>query len=463
MNSTYIDSRISIAVAMTGGRMFRQMVALGVLCVLFMSCNKATKPTEAVPMPVFFPAAGTYLSIQEVEISSTMANSIIRYTLDGSEPTKTSEQYTLPITITGLTTIKAKAWKSGMLPSETAIATYQLEVSNLYYYPPSGTYSSALSSALYSATNYTEIRYTTNGTEPTETSQFYSAPIGVDVNTTIKAKGFRSGWTPTETCTISYTLKPLPPFLAVPGGTFSQVFNLWLTHPNNFPTLRYTIDGTDPDETSTLYQGSILVDSCMTVTARAFRNGWTPSDPVSETYYLKPMQPVFSQQPGNYYNQLMMEINSETPACVIHYTTDGTQPDQQSPVYTQPLSISQNTMLKAIATNPGWLVSNMTTGSYNFITATPTIQPLPGSYNQVVNATLSCPTQNAQIRYTLDGTEPNQTSQLYTSPLVFNNSVEIKARAYRNGWTPSQILTAVYNINIPPTVEAPVFSPPGGE
>jgi formylglycine-generating enzyme required for sulfatase activity len=443
--------------------MFKWMLLIIPVFLLLLSCNNATKPTEAVPLPIFSPTGGTFLSVQDIEISTSVVDATIRFTLDGSEPNKNSERYTTPITISGMTTIKAKAWKSGKLPSETAVANYQLDISALYYHPPSGVYSTTFNSALYSATNFTEIRFTLDGTEPTETSAIYSSPIGVNVNTTIRAKGFRSGWTPTETCTISYTLKPLPPFLAVPGGTFSQAFNLWLTHPNNFSNLRYTIDGTEPNESSILYDGSILVDSCMTVTARAFKNGWTPSESVSESYYLKPMPPIFSQQSGNYYNEIVTEIISGTSGCVIHYTTDGSNPDSQSPVYSQPLSISQNTVLKAIACKQGWLSSDTTTASYNFTTATPTIQPVPGSYNHIVNAVLSCPTQNAQIRYTLDGTEPNQSSQLYTSPLVLNNTVTVRAKAFKNGWASSLILTAVYNINIPPTIDAPVFTPPGGE
>ncbi|MFA5672680.1 MAG: SUMF1/EgtB/PvdO family nonheme iron enzyme [Synergistaceae bacterium] len=67
------------------------------------------------------------------------------------------------------------------------------------------------------------IRYTTNGSEPTSTSTVYSSPISVSSTTTIKAKGFRDGWTPSATASATYTIGTTPPpadFVFVQGGTF---------------------------------------------------------------------------------------------------------------------------------------------------------------------------------------------------------------------------------------------------
>lgn len=67
------------------------------------------------------------------------------------------------------------------------------------------------------------IRYTTNGLEPTLTSTIYSSPISVSSTTTIKAKGFRDGWTQSATANATYTIVSPPPpanFVYVEGGTF---------------------------------------------------------------------------------------------------------------------------------------------------------------------------------------------------------------------------------------------------
>lgn len=41
---------------------------------------------------------------------------------------------------------------------------------------------------------------------------------------------------------------------------------------------------------------------------------------------------------------------------------------------------------------------------------------------------------DAEIRYTTDGSEPSETSTLYTAPIVINNETTIWARAYKNGY-----------------------------
>jgi chitinase len=40
-----------------------------------------------------------------------------------------------------------------------------------------------------------EIRYTTNGSEPTSASTLYSGVIDVNTLTTLRAKAFKTGWT----------------------------------------------------------------------------------------------------------------------------------------------------------------------------------------------------------------------------------------------------------------------------
>ncbi|MEM6347463.1 MAG: FN3 associated domain-containing protein [Bacteroidota bacterium] len=46
-----------------------------------------------------------------------------------------------------------------------------------------------------------------------------------------------------------------------------------------------------------------------------------------------------------------------------------------------------------------------------------------------------------EIRYTLDGTEPDSTSPLYKSPLLLTESATLKTFARKEGWQPSPVLT----------------------
>jgi hypothetical protein len=57
--------------------------------------------------------------------------------------------------------------------------------------------------------------------------------------------------------------------------------------------------------------------------------------------------------------------------------------------------------------------------------------------------TLRCATKGAQIRYTIDGTEPDIKSAIYTDPLVVNETVEVKARAFK-GTKVSKVNVALF-------------------
>jgi predicted metal-dependent phosphoesterase TrpH len=62
---------------------------------------------------------------------------------------------------------------------------------------------------------------------------------------------------------------------------------------------------------------------------------------------------------------------------------------------------------------------------------------------------LTSPTPDAEIRYTLDGSEPNQESALYSSPLIVSKSVVLTARAFKQGMKPSRIWSRQILVDVP--------------
>lgn len=75
--------------------------------------------------PLFVsPAAGTYQDPQWVTITAFEPDTSIHYSTDGSEPTQESQHYTSPILISETSTLKARAYKPGWLPSPVLIADY---------------------------------------------------------------------------------------------------------------------------------------------------------------------------------------------------------------------------------------------------------------------------------------------------------------------------------------------------
>lgn len=60
---------------------------------------------------------------------------------------------------------------------------------------------------------------------------------------------------------------------------------------------------------------------------------------------------------------------------------------------------------------------------------------------------LSSATDGARIYYTLDKSNPTQSSTLYENKITITEAVTIKAKAYADGHTASDVLTAEYTIS----------------
>lgn len=85
----------------------------------------------------------------------------------------------------------------------------------------------------------------------------------------------------------------------------------------------------------------------------------------------------------------------------------------------------------------------------NPLVATPAITPGTDNYYAAFGASISCVTPGATIYYTIDGTDPDQTSDEYDQPISISQTTTLKARAYASGYDPSQIATVTYTF---PTV-----------
>ena len=83
---------------------------------------------QPVAMPSFSPAGGTYPSAQNVALSCATSGATIRYTTDGvTVPTSTvGTLYSGSISVSSSATIKAIAYKSSMIDSDVATATYTI-------------------------------------------------------------------------------------------------------------------------------------------------------------------------------------------------------------------------------------------------------------------------------------------------------------------------------------------------
>ncbi len=175
--------------------------------------DNVTFQMAKLPEPTFSPAAATFITDSvDVTLACATAGATIRYTLDGSEPTSSSAAYSAPITISGTTTIKAKAFKSGYVASDTVSATYTIAEQAA---APTSTSTPGYRTTfvdLASTVPGAVIRYTVDGSDPTEQSEVYTAGTAINVTnatgaTTIKARVYAEGYRPSDVFSYNYYVK----------------------------------------------------------------------------------------------------------------------------------------------------------------------------------------------------------------------------------------------------------------
>ena len=120
--SVYVRMKSGLAVGSHTGNVTLSSGTLNATVAL--SGSVSDQPvTEA---PVFTPAAGSFITTQNVSLSCTTDDATIYYTIDGTEPTTESLVYSTSITVSTTTTIKAMATASGYANSTVVEATYTI-------------------------------------------------------------------------------------------------------------------------------------------------------------------------------------------------------------------------------------------------------------------------------------------------------------------------------------------------
>lgn len=166
--------------------------------------------------------------------------------------------------------------------------------------------------------------------------------------------------------------------------------------------------------------------------------------------------PTFSVASGIYNSNQSVTITCATDGATIYYTTDGSTPTNSSTQYTEAVSITQTTTLKAIAIKNAES-SNVASATYTLKCATPTFSPVGGAYTSVQNVTITS-TEGSSIYYTLDGTTPTNASTLYEGPVSISETKTLKAIAIKSNWTDSDVATAEYTIDLPLTTMDEIYA-----
>jgi len=95
----------------------------------------------------------------------------------------------------------------------------------------------------------------------------------------------------------------------------------------------------------------------------------TPGDSnVTQGYLEVAEEPYFSQPGGFYTGTVVVELNTESPVATIRYSLEGSEPNELSNVYSEPISITSTTVVRAKSFAPNLIPSKTITHTY-FINA----------------------------------------------------------------------------------------------
>ena len=239
------------------------------------------------------------------------------------------------------------------------VTDYSTECAN-----PTITYSNTTGEVtITTTTSNPSIYYTTDGTEPSSTNgTLYSGPFDVTEETTIKAIVTRAGFTPSDiTTTTIYKV-------ATPTIQDNGHYAVSITSETEGATIYYTIDGTDPNTSSTEYTAPLTESiSGVTIKAIAVKDGMINSAISSGAVTLSCATPVFTKNE----NYISISCPSPTSGVSIYYTKNGGDPTTSSTLYTGAISVGIDDVIKAIAVADGYNNSEVATKTiHNDLTPT---------------------------------------------------------------------------------------------
>ncbi|MDZ7860938.1 MAG: chitobiase/beta-hexosaminidase C-terminal domain-containing protein [Candidatus Krumholzibacteriota bacterium] len=194
------------------------IIALAAVVLISFGCSDDdSSPTQAdtdcVSTPTFDPAAGSYDSVISVKINCDNQEADIYYSIDGSDPDESSTMLAAEdsIRVDSTTTIRARAYSSGMDPSAIAEAEYIIdlpEVEAPFINVGSVVYQSSVFVSITCATPDADIYFTTDGSTPDTNSTHLFSLVRVDSSCVLKARAFKEGMDPSPVASKEIVIIP---------------------------------------------------------------------------------------------------------------------------------------------------------------------------------------------------------------------------------------------------------------
>ena len=225
-------------------------------------------------------------------------------------------------------------------------------------------------------------------------------------------------------------------------------YRLTISSETEGVNIYYTLDGTEPTTSSLLYKEPVAIAKNDTILAMAISDEWGRS--LTSEWKKNDLQvanPVATISDDFIVTVTCEEPDVEgLPATHIYYSLNrsswngGAAEDWK--LYTEPLKLTVANYLHVRAEREGWINSGQSDFNYysNYYLEKPSISPSNTSISYMPKdstITISHSDSEAQLYYTLDGSDPNENGILYTGPFNPGHNVKVVAIAKRPGYISS--------------------------
>ncbi len=330
-----------------------------------------------------------FLSSTEVTITCGTDGAAIQYSTDGGW-----QDYTSALNITETTTITAKATKAGLTDSDETTQTFtkkslmSVAQARAAIDAASGTDNVFVQGIVCdggSDLSSGSLSYWISD-DGTETNEFeiykgkglnganFSSNSDVKVGDIVVVYGNITKYNSTYEFSagsqlISHIKKVETPAFSLSAGAVVLNSEVAITCATDGATIYYTLDGTDPTTSSSVYSAPITVDAAKTIKAFAVKDGCPNSEIATAAYTIaEPVAtPTFSVAAGTYNEVKSVTISTTTEGASIYYTTDGTEPTTSSTLYSEAISVDEDMTVKAIAIKDGMADSEVASAEYTIV------------------------------------------------------------------------------------------------
>ncbi|UCD84228.1 MAG: chitobiase/beta-hexosaminidase C-terminal domain-containing protein [Deltaproteobacteria bacterium] len=406
-----------------------------------------------------------------VTLSCYDPDATIYYTLDGSGPTTASPVYAGPINISEDTTLKAIAEDQWGNLSEIITEVYDIdtEVTVSITYPVDGVTNAG--DVMVTGTADTDI---TTVTVTSDQGHIESSDVidgdwsviltGVILSSiTINATGMDNcGNIGSDLVTVPI-IPPTCNIISV-GSTTGCPGDSITISGNSFGATEGILSFDGIGTTVTSWNDTSIVISApggnYTIVTVTLAVGGSCS--LAGTYFYDNLLPndLVASPAGGSYCPTSVTVTLSASEGTIYYTIDGSGPTTGSPVYTGPIDISGDTILKFMAVDTCGNQAATVTEVYDIDTETPTglvASPTGGSYC-ATPVTLSA--SEGTIYYTIDGSGPTTGSSVYTGPIDISGDTILKFMAVDVCGYQAATVTEVYDIDteVVVTITSPLDS-----